>query len=132
MKMELRNMEILLEENNDLKIELVKLRELSTDEKMKAIADENQRLKRRNGELVIKVTDMEMELNKIKKEQALVPKTQLSTAGMFHTTTGFFPRPQTAVHRSAKIDDLLPDEDEDLDAISTQLDKELEQMIVQN
>jgi hypothetical protein len=66
--MELRNMEILLDENNDLKAEIVKLKELNVDEKSKALAEENQRLKRRNGELVIKVTDIEMELNKLKQD----------------------------------------------------------------
>lgn len=124
MKIELRNMEILLDENNDLKAEVVRLKAFTDDEKSKALADENSRLKRRNGELVIKVTDMEMEVSKLKKEQALVPK----NAGMFHTTTGFFPRTQTA----GEFEDLMPDKEEDLDAISTQLDRELEEMIAQN
>ena len=53
MKMELRNMEILLDENNDLKAELTKLKSLDNDDRTKVITEENQRLKRRNGELVI-------------------------------------------------------------------------------
>jgi hypothetical protein len=39
--MELRNMEILLEENNDLKAELFKIKALDNDEKTKAITAEN-------------------------------------------------------------------------------------------
>jgi len=66
--MELRNMEILLEENNDLKAELFKIKALDNDEKTKEITAENQRLKRRNGELVIQVTDMEMKIRDLKKE----------------------------------------------------------------
>jgi hypothetical protein len=41
LKMELRNMEILLEENNDLKAELFKIKALDNDEKTKAITAEN-------------------------------------------------------------------------------------------
>lgn len=86
-------MEILLDENNDLKEQIKKLRALNEDEKSKEIMDENQRLRRRNGELVIKVTDLEAEINKLKKENAVVPKSDRLASGMFHTTTGFFPRP---------------------------------------
>ena len=46
-------MEILLDENNDLKTELTKLKSLDNDDRTKVITEENQRLKRRNGELVI-------------------------------------------------------------------------------
>lgn len=127
LKMELRNMEILLDENNDLKAELAKLRAMDNDDRTKAVTDENARLKRRNGELVIQVTEMEAKMRELKREQAVVPKTR--DQGMFATTTGFFPRPQTAMHRSSKADDLLPSKGEDLDAISTQLDRELEEMI---
>lgn len=46
---------------------------------------------------------------------------------MFNTTSGFFPRPQTAVHRSAKANDfLLGMKETDLDAVSADLDRELE------
>jgi cell shape-determining protein MreC len=41
LKMELRNMEILLEENNDLKAEIFKIKALDNDEKTKAITAEN-------------------------------------------------------------------------------------------
>lgn len=125
-------MEILLDENNDLREEVKKLRALTADEKSKEMTEENQRLRRRNGELVIKVTDLESEITKLKKESAVMPKSERANMGMFHTTTGFFPRPQTAVHRSAKINDLFPSKDEDLDAVSAQLDEELEDMIAQN
>jgi hypothetical protein len=36
------------------------------------------------------------------------------------------------MHRSSKANDLMPGKNEDLDAISTQLDRELEDMIAQN
>lgn len=134
LKMELRNMEILLDENNDLKEELTKLKSLDYDDRTKLITEENQRLKRRNGELVIQVTDLEAKMRELKREQAVVPKSRQEggMSGMFATTTGFFPRPQTAMHRSSKLDDLMPAKNEDLDAISTQLDRELEEMIAQN
>ena len=86
-------------------------------------------LKRRNGELIIQVTDLESEVRKLKKESSLVPKNQ---PNMFNTTTGFFPRPKTAIGRTDKLDDFFLDKDEDLETISKQLDEEMEEMLEQN
>lgn len=52
-------MEILLDENNDLRGQVQKLKSIDNDELSKQISEDNKLLKRRNGELIIKVTDLE-------------------------------------------------------------------------
>ena len=51
----------------------------------------------------------------MKKEDIAVPK---NGGSMFNTMSGFYPRPQTAVQRSSKADDLLPNKEADLDEVS--------------
>jgi hypothetical protein len=89
MKIELRQMEILLDENNDLREQVSRLKSLDSDSLSKQISEDNKLLKRRNGELIIKVTDLEAEVRQLKKETAVVPKNP--NMGFFATTTGFFP-----------------------------------------
>ena len=54
MRLELKNMYILQEENKDLRTELKAYSSISYDERMKKLVEENERLKRRNGELLLK------------------------------------------------------------------------------
>jgi cell shape-determining protein MreC len=53
MKKELKNMQVLLDENQDLREELERIRSMSYDERVSKIGEENQKLRRRNGELLI-------------------------------------------------------------------------------
>jgi hypothetical protein len=66
LKLELKNMYALQEENNDLKKDLERLRSLTYEDRMKEAIDENKQLRRRNGELIIKVTDLEAEISKLR------------------------------------------------------------------
>jgi hypothetical protein len=53
LKKEVKSMYILLDENNDLREELERLRQMSYDDRVKESGEENQKLRRRNGELLI-------------------------------------------------------------------------------
>lgn len=53
LKKEVKSMYILLEENNDLREELERLRQMSYNDRVKESGEENQKLRRRNGELLI-------------------------------------------------------------------------------
>ena len=53
MKKELKSMQILIDENQDLRDELERIRSMSYEDRVSKIGDENQRLRRRNGELLI-------------------------------------------------------------------------------
>ena len=53
MTKELYNMEILLDENQTLKEDVERLRQMSYDDRVKEVGLENQQLRRRNGELLI-------------------------------------------------------------------------------
>ena len=53
LKLELKMMYILNEENIDLKEEVNQLKALNSDERAMSISEENHKLKRRNGELII-------------------------------------------------------------------------------
>lgn len=66
LKLELRNMYGIQEENADLKEELERLKGMTYEDRMKEAMEENKRLRRRNGELIIKVTDLEEQIEKAK------------------------------------------------------------------
>jgi hypothetical protein len=59
LKMEIKNMYAIQEENKDLKEDLDRLKGMTYEDRMKDAMEENKRLRRRNGELIIKVTDLE-------------------------------------------------------------------------
>ena len=59
LKLELKNMYAIQEENRDLKEDLERMKSLTYEDRMKEAMEENKRLRRRNGELIIKVTDLE-------------------------------------------------------------------------
>ena len=46
------------EENKDLREDLDRLKSMTYEDRMKEAMEENKRLRRRNGELIIKVTDL--------------------------------------------------------------------------
>ena len=69
-------MEILADENADLKEELERVKKLTYEDRMAEMADENAKLRRRNGELLIKSSDLEDKIIELKKELAFVPNNQ--------------------------------------------------------
>jgi hypothetical protein len=66
LKLELKNMYALQEENRDLRDDLERMKSLTYEDRMKEAIEENKRLRRRNGELIIKVTDLEDQLEQAK------------------------------------------------------------------
>ena len=62
--MEIKNMYAIQEENKDLKEDLERLKSMTYEDRMKEAMEENKRLRRRNGELIIKVTDLESQISK--------------------------------------------------------------------
>jgi hypothetical protein len=52
-------MYVIQEENKDLREDLERLNSLTYEDRMRDTIEENKRLRRRNGELIIKVTDLE-------------------------------------------------------------------------
>lgn len=57
--MQLKNMDILQEENKDLREDLDRLKKLSYDEKIKEMHEENKNLKKRNGFLLIQNDELQ-------------------------------------------------------------------------
>ena len=62
MKRERKSMQILQDENEDLREEVARLKAMSYEERVKEIGEENHRLRRRNGELLIQNTDLQAEI----------------------------------------------------------------------
>jgi len=62
-----------IEENEQMKIELDVLRMSTFDERTAEVAEDNKRLKRRNGELQMELMDTKNELVKLKKSVAHLP-----------------------------------------------------------
>ena len=58
------------EENKDLREDLERLNSLTYEDRMRDAMEENKRLRRRNGELIIKVTDLESQIHKIKDQSS--------------------------------------------------------------
>ena len=58
------------EENKDLREDLERLNSLTYEDRMRDAMEENKRLRRRNGELIIKVTDLEAQIYKIKDQSS--------------------------------------------------------------
>lgn len=57
--MELKSMYIIMEENKDLKEDLNRVNNISYDQKIKDMNQENQELKKRNGYLLIQNDELE-------------------------------------------------------------------------
>ena len=64
---------MVMEENENMRVELDVLRSASFDERTAQIAEDNKRLKRRNGELQIELMDVKDELKKMKQSVAHLP-----------------------------------------------------------
>jgi hypothetical protein len=69
LKLELKNMYAIEEENRDLREDLDRLKSLTYEDRMKEMVEENQRLRRRNGELIIKMSDMEDQMRDLKNSE---------------------------------------------------------------
>jgi hypothetical protein len=62
LKLEIKNMYAIQEENRDLREDLERMKSLTYEDRMKDAMEENKRLRRRNGELIIKVTELEEQI----------------------------------------------------------------------
>lgn len=63
--MQLRSLDAMVDENNDLKKELESLRLATPGSRMEALVKENQHLKARNGELLLKCSNLEDDKKKL-------------------------------------------------------------------
>ena len=70
---QLKNMYDLMEENEQMRTELEALRSCSFDVRTAQTAEDNKRLKRRNGELQFELMDAKAELKKLKDSIAHLP-----------------------------------------------------------
>ena len=85
MKMELKNMYGIMEENKDIKEDLLRLKSLTYEDRMKQMNQENQLLRKRNGELLIHVSELERKIQDLKKQQTLecMPARPQTSQGAF-------------------------------------------------
>ena len=74
LKLQLKSMDAMVDENYDLKEELERLRGMTDDDRMKEIAEENKALKTRTGELLIELTEVKDEMKKLKASTHHIPK----------------------------------------------------------
>ena len=70
---QLRNMFMVMEQNEQIRAELDVLRSATFDERTAEIAEDNKRLRRRNGELQIELMDVKDELKTLKQSVAHLP-----------------------------------------------------------
>ena len=124
-------MYIVMEENKDLKEDLQRLKNISYDQKIKDINQENQDLKQRNGYLLIQNDDLkqkckETEDNIKKIQQGLLPSSSDKPK---------LERPQTAAIFGRKKEDMIFEEGdmEELAAnAQSQFDIELNELLAKN
>lgn len=127
MKMELKNMYLLMEENKDLKEDLERLKSLTYEDRMKQILEENQQIRRRNGELLIKCTELEQQMQNMVQEQ--------EKSAHFDRILGPVPasRPQTSqgAFMRKKEDIMMMSDNAYLlsDIAQDDFDKELEELV---
>ncbi len=69
LKLELKNMYAIQEENKDLKEDLERMKTMTYEDRMKEALDENKRLRRRNGELIIKISELEEQIEGTKNQK---------------------------------------------------------------
>ena len=121
-----------------LRAELEVFRSSTFDERAAQLAEDNKRLKRRNGELQIELLDVKDELKDLKKKYAHLPndasaEQQAVLMGMGMGAPDLAKRPQTAAVRSKPLvqqwlDDPAFDPAKEQEAI----DKELAEMMQRN
>jgi hypothetical protein len=131
LKLELKNMYAIQEENRDLREDLERMKSLTYEDRMKEAMEENKRLRRRNGELIIKVTELEDQIAQGKGDQT--DKTLEMELQMAHLKALQGPfnqvRPQTSgAVFGRKHEDLFGLEETTTD----DFDKELNDMILKN
>jgi len=66
--MEVRNMYTLQEENVDLREDLNRTKAISYDTKIKEMTEENQNLRRRNGQLLIEKEEVDRKMKLVKDQ----------------------------------------------------------------
>lgn len=69
-------MQVLLNENAELRSELVRVQKMSYDDRVREVGEENERLRKRNGKLLVENTDLQDEVRRLKREQPLIVQTQ--------------------------------------------------------
>ena len=131
LRLELKNMYAISEENKDLREDLDRMKSMTYEDRMKEAMDENKRLRRRNGELIIKVSELEEELERLKGEKT--ERTLENEMQMAHLKAIQAPfnqvRPQTSgAAFGRKQEDLFGLEDTTTD----DFDKELNDLILKN
>lgn len=67
LKLELKNMYIIEQENKDLKEEYESLKSLTYEDKVRDLIEENKNLKKRNGMLLIQVSELEEKITKLER-----------------------------------------------------------------
>lgn len=68
LQMEVRNMYTLQEENVDLREDLNRTKAISYDTKIKEMTEENQNLRRRNGQLLIEKEEVDRKMKLVKDQ----------------------------------------------------------------
>ena len=114
MEMELKSMYIVMEENKDLKEDLNRLKNISYDQKIKEMHQENQDLKKRNGYLLIQNDELETKYQEMQENMKSIYKGMLPT-----NQKPRMERPQTAAGAfGRKQEDMLMLQEGDLEALA--------------
>ena len=71
----------MVDENKSMKGELERLKAMTFNDRIQEVADENKQLKRRNGELLVEMTDVKDELWKLKQSVKHLPNAALGKDG---------------------------------------------------
>ena len=74
LKLQLKSLHVMVEENKDLKEELQRLRDMPYDLRVKEVTRDNERLRKRTGELLVELTDAQTELAELRSLTAHIPK----------------------------------------------------------
>ena len=122
-----------MDENEQMRAELDALRACTFDERTAQVAEDNKRLKRRNGELQFELMDSKAELNRLKKSIAHLPNDAPAQqqALLMGAAAGQLPaRPQTAAVRSRPLEEQwMSDPNFDPKAAQDEIDRELAEMV---
>lgn len=134
LKMELKNMYALQEENKDLREDLERAKSLTYEERMKEVMEENQRLRRRNGELIIKLSDLELKMAQMETQDVLESELQRAHLKSIQGGSGPAARPQTAagaLMRKKEDMEMFDDDDGFFDKELTELIKRSQQSLAE-
>lgn len=128
-------MYILQEENKDLREDLQRTKAISYDTKIKEMTEENQNLRRRNGQLLIEKEEVERKMKAIQDQMKkftmpVQPQMMDQQAHLANSGLGMM-RPQTAAGALGGKKEMLLD-DEDLLNAQTAFDRELNELLAKN